>query len=83
MYIGVMLMLIGEAAFFSSVSLWIYTAFIFIAFHLCQHEKRGEGRLARQIRVKKYSCLDQLLCRVHQGPPQMQSERASDHDTIT
>src|SRR5215217_9208859 len=34
MYIGVMLMLIGEAVFFSSSSLWIYTALVFIAFNL-------------------------------------------------
>lgn len=34
MYIGVMLILIGEALFFNSTSLWIYTAFVFIAFNL-------------------------------------------------
>ena len=34
MYVGVMLMLIADAAFFSSISLWIYAAVIFIAFNL-------------------------------------------------
>src|SRR5215218_9685910 len=34
MYIGVMLMLIGEAVFFSSISVWIYAALVFIAFNL-------------------------------------------------
>lgn len=34
MYIGVLLMLIGEAVFFSSGNLLIYAAFIFLAFHL-------------------------------------------------
>jgi protein-S-isoprenylcysteine O-methyltransferase Ste14 len=34
MYIGVILILIGEAVFFSSGSLWIYTAIVFIAFNL-------------------------------------------------
>jgi protein-S-isoprenylcysteine O-methyltransferase Ste14 len=34
MYIGVMLMLIGEAVFFGSISIWIYTAIVFIAFNL-------------------------------------------------
>lgn len=34
MYVGVLLLLIAEAVFFSSVSLWIYTAIIFIAFNL-------------------------------------------------
>jgi protein-S-isoprenylcysteine O-methyltransferase Ste14 len=34
MYIGVMLILIGESAFFNSIPLWIYTAFIFLAFNL-------------------------------------------------
>jgi protein-S-isoprenylcysteine O-methyltransferase Ste14 len=34
MYIGVILMLMGEAIFFSSSSLWIYSAIVFIAFHL-------------------------------------------------
>jgi protein-S-isoprenylcysteine O-methyltransferase Ste14 len=34
MYIGVMLILIGESTFFGSTSLWIYTAMIFIAFNL-------------------------------------------------
>ena len=34
MYIGVMLILIGESAFFASTSLWIYTAIIFTAFNL-------------------------------------------------
>lgn len=34
MYIGVLLILIGEAVFFSSGSLWVYTAVVFIAFNL-------------------------------------------------
>jgi protein-S-isoprenylcysteine O-methyltransferase Ste14 len=34
MYIGVMLILIGESLFFSSISLWIYTALVFTAFNL-------------------------------------------------
>lgn len=34
MYIGVMLMLIGEAIFFNSGGLWIYTSIVFIAFNL-------------------------------------------------
>jgi protein-S-isoprenylcysteine O-methyltransferase Ste14 len=34
MYIGVMLILIGEAIFFQSGSLWIYALFIFSAFTL-------------------------------------------------
>jgi protein-S-isoprenylcysteine O-methyltransferase Ste14 len=34
MYIGVMLILIGESAFFGSTILWIYTAILFIAFNL-------------------------------------------------
>ena len=34
MYIGVMLILMGESAFFSSIALWIYTAMVFIAFNL-------------------------------------------------
>jgi protein-S-isoprenylcysteine O-methyltransferase Ste14 len=34
MYIGVMLILIGEAAFFSSRSLWVYSAIVFMAFNL-------------------------------------------------
>jgi protein-S-isoprenylcysteine O-methyltransferase Ste14 len=34
MYIGVVLMLIGESIFFSSGGLWIYTAIVFIAFNL-------------------------------------------------
>jgi protein-S-isoprenylcysteine O-methyltransferase Ste14 len=33
MYVGVMLMLVGEAIFFHSVALWIYAGFLFIAFH--------------------------------------------------
>jgi len=47
MYIGGMLMLIGEAIFFSSVSLWIYTAIVFVAFYLfiVFHE---EPRLKRE-----------------------------------
>jgi protein-S-isoprenylcysteine O-methyltransferase Ste14 len=34
MYIGVMIMLIGEAIFFRSADLWIYSAAIFAAFNL-------------------------------------------------
>ena len=34
MYIGVMLMLIGEAWFFQSSSLWWYALFVFLAFNL-------------------------------------------------
>lgn len=34
MYVGVMSMLIGEAIFASSSTLWIYSGFIFLAFHL-------------------------------------------------
>lgn len=34
MYIGVTAMLVAEALFFSSASLWIYTAFVFLCFNL-------------------------------------------------
>jgi len=34
MYVGVTMILIGEAIFFQSVNLWIYLLFIFIAFNL-------------------------------------------------
>ena len=34
MYVGVMLMLIGEAVCFGSYNLWIYSVFIFLAFNL-------------------------------------------------
>jgi protein-S-isoprenylcysteine O-methyltransferase Ste14 len=34
MYVGVTLMLIGEAVFFSSGILWIYTAAVFLAFNI-------------------------------------------------
>ena len=34
MYVGVMMIIIGEAIFFRSTSLWIYSLFIFIAFNL-------------------------------------------------
>ena len=34
MYIGVLMILIGEAIFFQPNSLWIYTLFIFFMFHL-------------------------------------------------
>ena len=34
MYWGVMMMLVGEAVFFESRSLWIYSLFVFIAFNL-------------------------------------------------
>jgi protein-S-isoprenylcysteine O-methyltransferase Ste14 len=46
MYIGVTLMLVAEAIFFSSSSLWIYTAIVFICFNafIILHE---EPRLKR------------------------------------
>lgn len=46
MYIGVMLILIGEAIFFKSLNLWGYTLFICIAFNvfILLHE---EPRLKR------------------------------------
>ena len=34
MYVGVILILIGEAIFFQSVELWIYSLFVFIAFNI-------------------------------------------------
>ncbi len=34
MYVGVMMILIGEAVFFQSSSLFIYLIFIFLAFNL-------------------------------------------------
>ena len=34
MYVGVMMMLIGEAVYFQSDSLWIYLILIFLIFHL-------------------------------------------------
>ena len=34
MYIGVILMLIGEAIFFRSVDLWIYSLVVFVAFNI-------------------------------------------------
>ncbi len=34
MYVGVILMLIGEAVFFQSGRLWIYSMLIFVVFHL-------------------------------------------------
>ena len=34
MYIGVMLILVGESAFFSSTILWIYSAILFIGFNV-------------------------------------------------
>ena len=34
MYIGVMMILIGEAIFFHSADLWIYSAFVFVAFNV-------------------------------------------------
>jgi protein-S-isoprenylcysteine O-methyltransferase Ste14 len=46
MYVGVLLILIGEALFFSSASMWVYTAFVFIAFYLfivLHEEPRLEG----------------------------------------
>ena len=33
MYVGVILILIGEAVFFQSIELWIYSFFVFIGFH--------------------------------------------------
>lgn len=34
MYVGVVLILIGEAIFFQSVALWMYSLFVFITFHM-------------------------------------------------
>lgn len=34
MYVGVILMLIGEAIFFQSIGLWIYSIMVFIAFNI-------------------------------------------------
>jgi protein-S-isoprenylcysteine O-methyltransferase Ste14 len=34
MYVGVMMMLIGEAIFFESTDLWVYLIIVFIGFHL-------------------------------------------------
>ena len=34
MYVGVILILIGEAVFFQSVELWIYSLFVFITFNI-------------------------------------------------
>ncbi len=34
MYVGVILILIGEAIFFQSVDLWIYSLFVFIVFNI-------------------------------------------------
>jgi len=34
MYVGVTLMLIGEAIFFQSIELWIYSLFVFITFNI-------------------------------------------------
>ena len=34
MYVGVILILIGEAIFFQSIDLWIYSLFVFIAFNI-------------------------------------------------
>lgn len=33
MYVGVMMILIGEAAFFQSTDLWVYSLVVFIAFN--------------------------------------------------
>lgn len=46
MYVGVMLILIGEALFFGSVYLWIYGVFVFTAFHVFILKKE-EPRLRR------------------------------------
>jgi protein-S-isoprenylcysteine O-methyltransferase Ste14 len=56
MYVGVMLILIGEAIFFSSVSLWIYTTIVFIAFNLfiILHE---EPRLKRDFGTEYHQYL--------------------------
>src|SRR3990170_1884243 len=42
-----------------------------------------KARLRNQIRQKNYPRLHPLRRRVHQRLSQMQSERASDHDTVT
>jgi protein-S-isoprenylcysteine O-methyltransferase Ste14 len=57
MYVGVMLMLIAEASFFSSVNLWIYAAVIFIAFNLfiIFHE---EPRLKRDFGTEYYQYIN-------------------------
>lgn len=34
MYVGVILMLIGEAIFFQSADLWVYSLFVFITFNI-------------------------------------------------
>lgn len=34
MYVGVVLILIGEAIFFQSANLWFYSLFVFVGFHL-------------------------------------------------
>jgi len=34
MYVGVTLMLIGEAIFFQSIELWLYSVFVFITFNV-------------------------------------------------
>ena len=34
MYVGVVTILIGEALFFQSTSLWLYALFVFVGFHL-------------------------------------------------
>ncbi|WP_299113524.1 isoprenylcysteine carboxylmethyltransferase family protein [uncultured Winogradskyella sp.] len=34
MYVGVILILIGEAVFFKSIELWIYSLLVFIAFYI-------------------------------------------------
>ena len=34
MYVGVILILVGEAVFFQSLNLWIYSVLVFLAFHI-------------------------------------------------
>ncbi len=55
MYVGVTMILIGEAIFFRSVNLWIYLIFVFIAFNIfiLLHE---EPRLRKDFReeYKRY-----------------------------
>lgn len=43
MYVGVIMILAGEAIFFQSLNLWIYVAFIFLAFNIfiLLHEEPG------------------------------------------
>lgn len=62
MYIGVMLMLIGEAIFFNAESLWVYAAIVFLGFNLfiLLHEEPrltkdfGEGYKAYRKQVRRW-----------------------------